>query len=814
MNYRALWVAFALGSSSCALYAQEAADADFTVSEIKVEGLQRISQGTVFNYLPVNIYGTGNITEVQRNNQNRGTLKLDHKLTNKDQLMFTYSIDNDIFADNLGGGDSTPGPAYNQVGGAQIFGARWTHTFNPSFLNEFRAGYLRHVSNFAAPGTTGIASQYTADNLSTGFGATAGFPQLFTENQFSYEDAATITHRAHTMKYGFRFMRTRNGSSFYNDVNGSLAFWGAPGILTDAFNEVDGLRILDGGATTGPYESAYGTLYYASASQDPSTGLAPDPYRGYRANEFSAYAQDDWKATPHLTLNYGVRWDYFGPPHNFRSGVDSNVYFGTATTVTTTNPFAPGTALYLGEQSSSFRCVGYNPCGSLTAPTSAGYALASGTSTIWDRDLNNFAPRLGFSYDTMGNGKLVLRGGFGVGYDRLYNNVYENIRFNGPHFVDNTAGYGYGAPGIGETLRGSLVQTPFIGNSALSGASPVPRHVNQHLKTAYYEQMHFGVETSLLKNYVIEANYIGTLGRQLVGIENANTFEGRVACSGTTLAAACTKAGLTTAQQSTARPSANYGNDNFRTNGFSSNYSSGQVSLRRSFSTGIQIMANYAYSKAMDEVSDVFTIKAGGTGIKTPYYPGHSYGPADFDVRHNAVFTVNYISKSATHKLLLAGWGLSPIVTAHSGTPIYVYDSASTYDPNKDGTTGVEKAIYVGPGSIKNAINHSVSPSAAQLTKANFKAYTCPANVNSGLWCDVPGDRQELYGLRYYNWDMAVSKHIALTERFNLTLQAAFFNTDGHVQWSNPVGDINSSNFGHSLSTGIRQGQLAGRIDF
>ncbi len=373
-------------------------------------------------YAPVNVFGNGHTIQTEDYNQNRGSFKLDHRLTDNDQLSFSYIVDLETDSLSSGGGDNTPGPPYAQVGGGQLFGARWTHTFTAALQAEGRANYTRHVSNFAASGPPGVPSQYTADDLYTGFGATSGFPQLFTENEFAYAGNLTWMHLHHTFKGGFGFVRTRNGSSFYNDVNGSLAFWSTPGMMTDGLME-DDLGTLLGS------ESTYGDLYYATASQDPSTGEAPDPYRGYRANEFNAFFQDEWKATPHLFINYGVRWDYFGPPHNAVAGVDSNVYFGTDTAVNTTNPFAPGGALYLGEQSASFRCVGAHPCGNPDAAPIGGYALASGTSTIWDRDLNNFGPRLGFSYDALGNQKLVLRGGFGIGYDRLYNNVYENIRF-------------------------------------------------------------------------------------------------------------------------------------------------------------------------------------------------------------------------------------------------------------------------------------------------------------------------------------------------------------------------------------------------
>ncbi len=780
-------------------YAATPNEFPFGTTNLSDEPTDLLLGGTT--YLPVNIYGDGNVITADVYAQNRGTIKLDHKLTDRDQLSFTYSADLDSDNVSNGGGTAVPGPPELNIGGAQIFGASWTRTFTPNFLNTFKAGYLRHVRNFSASGPPGVPSSYSADTIGTGFGATAGFPQLFTENQFSYDDAVTFSRSTHTFKAGFRFVRTRNGSSFYNDVNGTVIYWGAADVLTDGLTS-------EVGEAVDPVDypsSTYGSLYEATASLDPTTGKAPDPYRAYRANEFAVYAQDDWKATSRLTLNYGIRWDYFGPPHNAVPGVDSNVYFGSDTTLKSTlSPFAPNVPLLLGEQNATFQ-----------------YATDNGRSTIWNRDLNNFAPRLGFALDTLGNGKLVLRGGFGVGYDRLYNNVYENIRFNGPRFVDNAYGFGAGNGSISPALRAALVQSPFAGNSALAvaGAAPVPRHVNQNLKTAYYEQAHLGIETQM-KGYVLETNYIGTFGRQLVGLMNANTFEGRTACSTTALRANCTAAGIT--NFATTRPNIRFGNDNFRTNGFSSNYSSGQVSVRKGYSHGIQLLANYTYSKAMDQISDVFTIKGGATGIPTPYNPSSNYGPADFDVRHNASVTATFVSQSATHKLLLAGWGFSPIVTMHSGSPINVRSGNSAYDPNRDGTLGVERVIYIGSGHPSNAYNHNVSPANGAFQKSSFSSptsFTCPKNINNGLFCDV-GGRNSLYGLRQYNFDAAISKHLALSERFNLTLQAAFFDVDGHPEFADPVGDVNASNFGKSTQTlgqgaqGFRNGQLSGRIDF
>lgn len=803
-----------LGSIFSELYAAEPESfplatqpiAEGNVGEGLYTGPDTLANPIIF---PVQVYGQTAVKSDDVFNENRGSLKLDHKLTDRDQLSFTYLADlNNDTSSTGGGNEDSPGVPELSYGGAQLFGATHTHTFSSTLVNVFKAGYLRHVNNIMADVPTGVPGIVPFDSLFTGFGSSSGLPQLFTENQFSYEDSVTKTAGRHTIKVGFSFKRTRNGSSFYNDGNGSIFPWSVEGLLTDGKSDSD-LDNYFSEVFTGAPGPLFGALAAASASLNPTTGGAPNPYRGYRANEFAAYAQDDFKISPRLVLNYGIRWDYFGPPHNFQSGIDSNVYFGTATTaIPTGNPFLPNNPLLAGEEGATFQL-----------------AESHGRSTIWNRDTNNFAPRVGFSYDTFGNQKLVVRAGFGIGYDRLYNNVYENIRFNAPFFVDNTAGLDDGEAPISEAQRAALFTVPFTGNASVAGTgSAVPRHVDQNLVTAYYEQAHVGVETNLVHGYVLEVNYIGTFGRKLVGLKNINTFAGRVACPEVTtpyaVGSPCAVASASTGGLgfSEARPSNQFANDDFRTSSFSSNYNGGEISLRKGFSNGLQILANYTYSKSLDIISDVFNVKSGSTtGISDPYNPSYDYGPSDNDIRHNFVLTANYITHSSTHKLLLAGWGLSPILTLQAGSPIDVIDGHSNYDPNEDGVTGSQRAVYIGPGSIKNAIQHGVSPSAGYLKPGSFSgsdgkpSYTCPATV---AFCNPPIGRNAITGPRLENLDLSVSKHISITEKYKLTVQAAFFDVFNHPEWANPVSTTNSGDFGQSTSAANRVGQLSGRIDF
>ena len=756
---------------------------------------------------PVNVYALATRSIGDAFNQNRGSMKLDHKLTEKDQLSFAYLVD--LYEDtstNGAQGGSLFGPAGGNFGGAQNFSATWTHTFSPSLLNIFKAGYVRHVSNFSAPGTEGIPYVTPWIDVNEGFGAYSDFPQLFTENEFVYQDSISKTTQRHAIKAGFQFIRTRNGSSFYNDIYGSLYPWDIENLLTDAtlYDQFEPLLYGEAGA-------GYGSLAYATASIDPTTNEAPDPYRGFRAKEFAAYVQDDWKVTNRLTVNAGLRWEYFGPPHNFRKGFDSNVYFGTfGTPVANGNPYLPNLPIVGATQGATFQ---------------------QRDRQIWNKDTKSFGPRFGFSYDVTGKGTFAVRGGFGIGFDRLYNNVYENIRFNYPHFSDNSIGYEAGSVSAGALQQDGLYQVPFTANALFAdyGGKPVPRHIDERLRNAYYEQYNIGFEYQLHQGYVLETNYVGTLGRKLVGLQNINTYAGRTACptSNAPYAAgtACYNAGYPNGF-STARPTSLFNNDNFRTNGFSSNYNSLEASLRKGFSNGLQFMVNYTYSKALDQVSDVFTQRNGGTGPTNPFDPAYDYGPADFDMKHNLVATANFQSPWMKKNILLGGWSISPILRLNAGTPFTPTSSSGNYNPIQDGRTGIDRTVYKGTGSIKNAISHSTNPKDGYLKplppKVNnvrppgdyFDEYTCPTDQP---WCEPPSGRNSLTGPAYKNLDIGISKDFNLPEHYgSFTFGTSVFNVFNHPNFANPSSNANSpTSYGKSLSANDpRIMQMSLRYDF
>ncbi|MBI3477792.1 MAG: TonB-dependent receptor [Acidobacteria bacterium] len=742
---------------------------------------------------PVHVFGNINVPQAFTLNQSRYTTKVDHKLGTNDSLTGTYLYDNADSVTQWNGGDSTFGLPLPNHARAMNAGITWSHTFSPTILNQARVAYTRHTANFpgdAASSAAGVPSIVTAfDPYAGAYGNSSGLPQFFTENEFQYKDDLSVTKGKHNIKIGASYDRTRNGSSFFTQFNGFFLPYGVEDILTDGKFGGDVDQSVFG-------YTYYGSWFYAQASIDPTKNPATRPiyYRGFRANELAAYVQDDWRVTPRLTLNLGVRWDYFGPPHNFQKGLDSNLFTGSKATPIVTdseNQFFPlNNPVYAGFATSTFQIK---------------------DSEIWKKDLNNFSPRIGFAWDAFGKQKFVIRGGFGIAYDRMYNNIFENLRFNPPKFSVATIFFQ-----SAQSLPGAYT-VPF-GAQALFGSNlntPNPRAIDQNLKTAYYEQTNFGFQYELARNLVLDTNYVGTWGRKLVGIANLNTYPGRTA-------------GL---QTDSLRPNPSVGNINLRTNGFNSNYNALQTTLTKRFSNGLQFNANYTWSKAIDEISDAFTPRGQTLNPTDSGNIGLDRGPADFDVKHRFVLSYSYELPIFKGNRWLSGWSTSAIVSLQSGVPFSLFSTNSSNDANKNGTSN-DRLAYNGTGSITSVLT-GASPAAGYFDTTKFGRLRginqsfvpgvdlqCPASVNDGLWCEGPGTgqtgRNTLYGPNFQNIDMSFAKKFKITERTALQFQANFFNLLNRANFAVPVGNITSGSFGASTATvaNPRVTQLALRFDF
>ncbi len=762
---------------------------------------------------PVPIYDTATESQVTPINQARFSIKVDHKIGANDQINGVYLFENVDFNCNFCGSDTTFGVPETNPNRAQTAGITWTHTFSPTVLNQAKLGYVRRKADFFAPGTEGIPSQLAAlDPTAGGFGASTALPQFFTENEFQYKDDLSITKGKHSLKFGGEYRRTRNGSSFNADQYGHFYSWSAEDLITDGFFGDEFWKGIG-------YGGYYGGWYQAGAAVNPTNGQVPDFYRGYRANEVGLYGQDDWRVNSRLTVNLGLRWDYFGPPHNFQPNIDSNFYFG--------NPITPVSTCKVPNSSPSsftFPCQQLNPFFPGGDPFYANEATAVPqvkNSDIWHKDTNNFAPRVGFAWDTLGNQKWVVRGGFGIFYDRLYNNVFENIRFNPPFYADENFGNFQNGLAGGPTLQPGLFSIPFgpANNAQFISPTlfpaglpkPVPRHIDQNLVAAYYEQYSFGIQHEISKDFALEANYIGTLGRKLIGILNRNTYDGRT--SGVPNAFGVS---------SSVRPNPIFNSDNARGNFYSSNYNALDLTLRKRFSNGLSFNANYTYAKSLDQLSDVFrsrTAQISATDVENVHY---DYGPSDFDVRHRVVVSYNYDLPFFKANRWVGGWALNGIFSWNTGAPVAIFDNNN--DVNHDGVFTDRPTYAAGTDVLKSILGKEQAVAGVgnvyqYLDPTQFASTTCPATVNGGFWCNSTLSRNSVPGPKFTNWDFGVSKGFKITENTKLRFDANFFNLFNHPNFQNPQNNFSDPAFGQSQSTygdtgGHRVTQLALRFDF
>lgn len=759
---------------------------------------------------PVPIFGDVTLQNRIRANQNRWNLKWDYQATSKDTITAHYVFDDFDEYDSTGGGDAyNPAFGFDAPARSQNGSVGWTRTFAPTVVNEFRAAYLRHNAPFPRSTAPEVPSIFTIDALGTGYGITSSLPQNFTENTFQYQDSMSWIRGRHTLRFGGDYRRTRNGSAFEAARDGVFYFWDTESMLTDgALVDLFGL----------------GGFYLAEASIDPNstTPKRPEYYRGFRANEFSWFVEDSWKVNNRLTFTLGMRYDYFGIPHNFRSGLDSNFYFGSHNLDQCIIRKATGAEVCLPGDGVT-NPVSTNPYFPVNAYTASvfGGDFKQKNSGIWNKDSNNFAPRFGLAWDVRGNQKTVIRLGGGVFYDRMWNNLFENIRFNPPSFAFADWGYAGNGLTVGPISTPGFYSIPIdIANFAGTAATPGPRHMNEGMVTAYSEQYNFNIQRQLSTNWLLDMAYVATVAHKLTGVVNVNTFNGRSGFG-----------------YSSRRINPNIGSDNMRGNWYNSNYHALQVRLTKRMSRGITIDTNYTYSHALDFISDAFNNRSGNDfRPENQWNRGLEYGAADFDLRHRFLTSFVWDLPFFKSNKILGGWTVNGVVTLQTGTPFTIYDSSN--DVNGDGLFSDRAAFYGGAGAKPSGyIDHSQSPAdgylANPLTNKGTNPWTgAPISVFDTTVADFvngasePVDgymsRNAMYGPGFANTDFSVSKKFRITEGTALTFVWSSFNLWNHPNFFMGIssGDVSGTSFGRSRSTispnntGGRVMQWALRFDF
>ncbi|MGH9800402.1 MAG: TonB-dependent receptor, partial [Blastocatellia bacterium] len=339
-----------------------------------------------------------------------------------------------------------------------------------------------------------------------------------------------------------------------------------------------------------------------------------------------------------VTLNLGLRWEYYGVQHNKDPKLDSNYYDAAAGNI--------------------FQAIRGGDVA--TVPNSP-------IKGLWKKDWNNFAPRIGFAWDVFGDGKTSLRGGYGIGYERNFGNVTFNVIQNPP---------GYAVISILPADVGGTISIPTDVAGPLSGSSgskvlpPVSlRNVDPNIRTAYAHLWSLSVEREVLKNLVVAVDYSGSKGEKLYSLENPNRFGfGNVYLNDP----------FTPGTLGTRLRTTQYTNINRRSGNAFSNYNSMnvRVNINNWANTGLRLTTNYTWSHAIDNLSSTFSESGNNfnLGLLDPFNPALDRGDADFDGRHrfvlSGIWDVPFAKDTkGVVRHILHGWEFAPIFVASTGNP-------------------------------------------------------------------------------------------------------------------------------------------------
>ncbi|MGA7849628.1 MAG: TonB-dependent receptor [Terriglobales bacterium] len=509
----------------------------------------------------------------------------------------------------------------------------YTHIFRPDLMNDFRFGFLRNRA--ATDAFPSNVPNFFLNDLTLGFGSDFFIPINFTNNAYNFKDNVLVTRGRHGMKMGVEYNYDLEASLFDAAARGIYVFNNLAAFVAD-------------------------NPFVYEAQIDPTTGqditTSPNNLRHFRRRDFAYFFQDDWKLRKNLTVNAGLRWEYFGVIQE-TNGKQAGMLLGPGNTIQ--------------EQ-----LIG---------------ATFAKVSQMYKPNYRNYAPLLGMAWDPLGNGKYSVRGAWAINYDRIHSDLLsEPARFTPPF-----SAYGVGVPGVpGCPSPTYTVANVFTYPQQLppgfgGGLDPTNNYlgcgfgglllIDRNLKTPYVEQWNFSLQHQLANNWMLELSYAGNQGHRLAFTNDPNRVTG----------------GYQGIPEN--RPNNALGGIDYLSTTGISNYNGGSVQLKKQFAHGYLLQTSYTYGKVLDiqddaNAGDFIGSGTGYNGTEDAARPRLDYGRSSFDIRHrltaNGVWEIGQLPKQApVVRALAGGWQLNAIFSYESGRPFTVDNTVEDYNGDDGGAT-------------------------------------------------------------------------------------------------------------------------------
>jgi hypothetical protein len=642
-------------------------------------------------------------------------------------------------------------PGFNTVTPTrvQLISLSWVKVVNSAQVNEARIGWNRFAEGFFpqdksfVPSSIGLdtgVGSYDGGLPAINFdgatsnessfsqiGATTSIPRNRVDSNWHFVDNYSWKSGKHDIKFGYEFRRTTIMQVIDHNFRGTLSFASLSDFLTG---------LPDGGAQ-----------------------VAGNSKRHTFQNSHSFFIQDSFRWTPKLTLNYGLRWDYFG---------------------------------VAGEKNHQFYTYDF--------PTATNVQI----NQLYGKDLNNFAPRFAFAYDVTGKAQTVIRGGWGLFYDAFSQDMFlGHLPWNcifcpGPAY-----------PGLGP----NALATGSVSGGVLTSGTPVYSGygaegdffgVDPKVRTPYIQNFNLNLQQQLGSKAMFQIGYVGAKGTKLFQFLDINQPT-QAQITAADLGCNCINSyGV----PRTVAPGLFYYNQ--EKSSANSMYHALQTSLRTNKWHGLTTQANFVWSHSIDTASDLEDFEPNQAQPQNSAFPQGDRGNSSFDIRKR--FTWNFVyqfPKSAHMQKLTSGWGLDGILNLQDGQPWHLnYEFQGDYSGAGE---GFDRPDVVGP------IQYSSNPA----TFLNLAAFAAPCTwgnpTNDGSPDEsncIPGTRHfgnlgrnSLKGPSFKEFNFSLFKNTTLSEHVNLELRAEFFNILNHPNFSSPllpnfIGNIGSPD----LATGRHSG--------